>query len=240
MTILAFDTATPATAVALCAAGEPPREARDDPPPGHRPRHASRLLPLAVELLEQAGIGWDAVERIAVGTGPGTFTGLRIGVATARALARAQNVPLTGVSTLHSVALNALGDDAPPGFEAVLAVLDARRGEVFTAGWRLTEIEDPGVPFLSPRAIAPEALGQLIEQTGFTPLLLGNGAVEFRSVLERSEALIPEDRSELHRVTAIHHCRLARALPGSGPDDVHPEYLRLPDAEISRRPDRPQ
>jgi hypothetical protein len=75
----------------------------------------------------------------------------------------------------------------------------------------------------------------LINQAGISPLALGNGAVAFRSVLERSEALIPEDASELHRVTAIHHCRVARAVPGGAPDDVHPEYLRLPDAEITRR-----
>jgi hypothetical protein len=79
---------------------------------------------------------------------------------------------------------------------------------------------------------------KLIGQLGISPLVLGNGAVEFRPVLERSVALIPEDGSQLHRVTAIHHCRLARALPGRSPDDVHPEYLRLPDAEISHRTSR--
>jgi tRNA A37 threonylcarbamoyladenosine modification protein TsaB len=117
----------------------------------------------------------------------------------------------------------------------VLAVLDARRREVFAAGWQRAELERGGAPFLAPRALAPDALAELISQAGISPLVLGNGAVEFRSVLERSEALIPEDASELHRVTAVHHCRLARALPGGAPDDVHPEYLRLPDAEISRR-----
>jgi tRNA threonylcarbamoyladenosine biosynthesis protein TsaB len=111
--ILAFDTATPATVVALCGPGGEAEEARDDPPPGRRPGHATRLMPLAVGLLEQAGIGWDDLERIAVGIGPGTFTGLRIGIATARALARARGIPLTGVSTLHSVALNALAPTAP-------------------------------------------------------------------------------------------------------------------------------
>jgi tRNA threonylcarbamoyladenosine biosynthesis protein TsaB len=237
VSILAFDTATPATTVALCRPGKPPLEARDDPLPGQRPGHATRLMPLAVELLEQAGLGWEDVDRIAVGTGPGTFTGLRIGIATARALARARGIPLIGVSTLHSVALGALGEPIPnlERVDSVLAVLDARRREVFAAGWRLQQIATGEEPFLPPRALAPAALVELIAELGVSPLALGNGAVEFRSVIERSEALIPENGSQLHRVTAIHHCRLARDRPGGAPDDVHPEYLRLPDAELSRR-----
>jgi tRNA threonylcarbamoyladenosine biosynthesis protein TsaB len=235
VSILAFDTATPATTVALCRPGKPALEARDDPLPGQRPGHATRLMPLAVELLEQAGLGWEDVDRIAVGTGPGTFTGLRIGIATARALARARGIPLTGVSTLRSVALNALEEPTAEPIDSVLAVLDARRREVFTAGWRLDQIETGEEPFLPARALAPAALVELIAELGISPLALGNGAVEFRSVLERSRALIPENGSQLHRVTAIHHCRLARDRPGGAPDDVHPEYLRLPDAELSRR-----
>jgi tRNA threonylcarbamoyladenosine biosynthesis protein TsaB len=234
-TLLAFDTATPATTVALCRPGEPALEARDDPLPGRRPGHATRLMPLAVSLLEQAGIGWEAVGRIAVGTGPGTFTGLRIGIASARALARARGIPLTGVSTLRSVALGALEWSSPQRVDSVLAVLDARRHEVFAAGWRIDQIETGGDPFIGPRALAPDALVELIAEHGISPLALGNGAVEFRLVLERSEALIPETASPLHRVTAIRHCRLARDQPGTTPDDVQPEYLRLPDAEISRR-----
>jgi tRNA threonylcarbamoyladenosine biosynthesis protein TsaB len=243
LTILAFDTATPATTVALCGPGESVLEARDDPHPAQRPGHATRLMPLAVSLLGQAGIGWEGVERIAVGIGPGTFTGLRIGIATARALARARGIPLTGVSTLRSVALGALELDEPARerFDSVLAVLDARRREVFAAAWRMDQIETGEAPFLPPRALAPQALAELIAELGISPLALGNGAIEFRTVLERSEALIPENASQLHRVTATHHCRLARAQPGGGaPDDVHPEYLRLPDAEISRRTARHQ
>ena len=83
--------------------------------------------------------------------------------------------------------------------------------------------------------MAPETLAEQLAGWGIPLLALGNGAVEFRSVLERSGALIPEDESALHRVSAANHCRLACALPGAAPDDVEPEYLRLPDAEIARR-----
>ena len=103
MAVLAFDTATASTVVGLLAADGSLVEARHDPPLGGRPEHASRLLPLVHEVVED----WDAVERIAVGTGPGSFTGLRIGVATARALAQARGVPLVGVSTLAVLARRA-------------------------------------------------------------------------------------------------------------------------------------
>ena len=108
MKILAFDTATAATTVAL-ADGNDVLEHRDDPPGGTRPRHTSRLMPLIVEVLDEAGVGWGQLDRIAVGVGPGTFTGLRIGVSTARALAEATDVELVGISTLESLALNADG-----------------------------------------------------------------------------------------------------------------------------------
>jgi hypothetical protein len=71
-------------------------------------------------------------------------------------------------------------------------------------------------------------------------LALGDGAVRFREVLEDSGALIPEDGSRLHRVTATNHCRLATGLRGSDAEEIQPEYLRLPDAEIAHRAAREQ
>jgi tRNA threonylcarbamoyladenosine biosynthesis protein TsaB len=234
--ILAFDTATRATTVALCD-GDWELESRDDPPPGRRPGHATRLLPLVAEVLDRAQASWTDVERIAVGVGPGTFTGLRIGIATARALARARGLPLVGVSTLQSLALGAAEHRrAPPAtVDVVLAVLDARRREVFTAAWRPGAVE--GAPLLAARPIAPDQLAAAIPELGSSVLAIGDGAVEFRQVLERAGALIPDDDAELHRVSAINHCRLASALRAGAPDEIQPDYLRLPDAEISRRSD---
>jgi tRNA threonylcarbamoyladenosine biosynthesis protein TsaB len=234
--ILAFDTATPATTVALSGADRVIFTARHDPLPGERPGHATRLLPLVARVLDRAGVGWEEIDRIAVGVGPGTFTGLRIGIATARALARARGIPLVGVSTLQSLAMARPGPDLTPAvLDAVLAVLDARRGEVFAASWRIDEAEEFDNALLRPRALAPEALAELVEPLGPTALAIGDGAIAFREVLERSGCLIPEDDSPLHKVTATNHCRLADHLEGGVPDEVRPDYLRAPDAEIAHR-----
>jgi tRNA threonylcarbamoyladenosine biosynthesis protein TsaB len=249
--ILGFDTATRATTVALldCDSGAV-LERRDDPPSGVRPRHTTRLMGLVVEVLDAAEAGWEHVDRIAVGVGPGTFTGLRVGVATAHALARAREIPLVGVSTLHALArgaaarVEAAGDrDAAAQVQAagdrdaaVMAVIDARRGEVFAAGWALDDVLGPDAqPVLSARALPPDALAAAMEQDGRAWLAVGDGTVEFKGALERSGARIPEPDSELHRVSAAEHCRLAWGLRPEPPENVQPEYLRLPDAEITLR-----
>ncbi|MFZ0385722.1 MAG: tRNA (adenosine(37)-N6)-threonylcarbamoyltransferase complex dimerization subunit type 1 TsaB, partial [Solirubrobacteraceae bacterium] len=107
--MLGLDTATSATVVGVLEQAADGRELiaierRDDPPPRTRPRHTGALLALAIEALGEAGIGWDELDLLAVGTGPGTFTGLRIGITTTRALAHARELPIVGVSTLRSLA----------------------------------------------------------------------------------------------------------------------------------------
>lgn len=232
--ILGLDTATRATAVALAGPDGEQFEARDDQPPGQRPQHARQLLPLCATVLDRAGRGFGELDCLAVGTGPGTFTGLRIGIATARALARAGETPLVGVSTLRSLAVNALGA-LLPAVDAVLAVLDARRGEAFVAGWSLDALAVLSPPLIEPAALGPEALSAQVARLGVTSVGVGEGAVAFRQVLERSGVFVPDDDSGLHRVTAINHCRIARDLEPSHPERIQPEYLRLPDAELARR-----
>ena len=236
MKVLGIDTATRATAVALLDSDRDAAvERRDDPPPGARPRHTTRLMALVVEVLQAADADWAGVDRIAVGVGPGTFTGLRIGIATAQALARARAIDLVGVSTLHSLARGA--GAAPAALDdAVMAVIDARRGEVFAAGWAAQDVTRPdAVAVLGPRALAPDALAEAMGSDGRSWLAIGDGAVEFRAALEHVGARIPEPDSELNRVSAIEHCRLASGLRPGPPDGIQPEYLRLPDAEINLR-----
>ena len=202
--ILGIDTATPSTAVAFWSPDQAV-ERRDDPPPGGRPAHASRLLALVEEVVD-----WDAAERVAVGVGPGGFTGLRIGIATARALAQARDLPLVGVSSLAALAAPV---DGP-----VVAVIDARRGEVFAAS--------PGA--FEPVALAPADLGARIEPG---TIAVGDGAVRFREELERAGAVVPADGSPLHRVSAIEVCMLGATGEPAGRDSLLPDYRREPDAK---------
>lgn len=247
--LLAFDTATPATAVALVTGGSR-AELRHEPAPGERPGHAAQLLPLATRLLDDAGLRFADLDRIAVGRGPGTFTGLRIGVATARALAQATGADLVGVSTLRALATTAMKASDPlsrgdadslraarrEGSDpsAVLAVLDARRGEAFVGGWR------GGEELVAPAAVTPALLARLAEAAAPPLLAVGDGAVRFRAVLEPCGATVPADGSPLHRVSALGVADLAAKAPPAGREGVTPEYLRLPDAEIALRERRPE
>lgn len=228
MIVLGFDTATPATAVALLDDAHPgaSAERRHEPAAGERPGHAAQLLALAAELLGEAGLRFADVDRIAVGLGPGTFTGLRIGVATARALSQASEAELVGVSTLRALAVQAEPAAARAGADVgVLAVIDARRGEAFAAGWR------GGRPVLEQVALAPAQLAARVAAEGGAWLAAGDGALRFREDLEGVGCTVPTDGSEQHGVSARAVCRLALQAPqGTARDLVVPDYLRPPDA----------
>jgi tRNA threonylcarbamoyladenosine biosynthesis protein TsaB len=193
MLILAFDTATEVATSALVADGEVL---------GERVSRAVTLLEDVDALLRQGGAHADEIEALAVGIGPGSFTGVRVGLATARGLALSLDVPVAGVSTLAALAAGAPG---------ALPVIDARRREIFVANGE-------------PRALAPAEL-ELPPGT----LCVGNGAVRYRAILEAAGAEIPPDRDERHLPRARFHAQLARDF---GPaEEVEPLYLRVPDAD---------
>jgi tRNA threonylcarbamoyladenosine biosynthesis protein TsaB len=219
--VLGLDTATPST-VAGVLAGDAVFEVRDDPEPGVRPAHAGRLLGAAEEALAAAGVGWEDVSRLAVGVGPGSFTGLRIGIATARALAQARGLPVVGVSTLEALARGA--GDAP----VVLAMIDARRGEAFAAAWQ------GGARLLAPAALAPEVLAERVRAMPVAPVAVGDGAVRFRGSLEAAGAHVPPDEDGAHRLRAEHVCKLGAEGSPTDRDALLPDYLREPDA-VPRR-----
>lgn len=232
MILLGLDTATSATAVALRLADGVASEARDDPAQGGRPSHTSDLLGLAVRLMDAADIQWSDLEAIAVGLGPGTFTGLRVGVATARGLAQSLDLPLIGVSSLRALALPALG--ASP----VLAVLDARRGEVFLAAYaseRDGARGDGAREILAPQACKPDELPAVLAALGGKPpRAVGDGAIRYRAQLQAAGALVASDDSPLHLLRATAICELAEQQGADAPlDRVLPRYGRRPDAEIA-------
>jgi tRNA threonylcarbamoyladenosine biosynthesis protein TsaB len=236
MTILGFDTATPSTVVGLLR-GEELFEARHDPEPDERPGHATRLLGLVDDVLSQAAMTTTEVARIGVGTGPGSFTGLRIGIATAHGLAYGSGAELAGVSTLRALAEGVLSEGRDPATalpgeaSLVAAVIDARRGETFAGAWRGKDEVMPA------SALAPEALADVLSALGEPVLAVGDGALRFRPILESGGAAIPPDGDPVHRVGARHVCRLgaeARIAPGA---PVLPEYVRPPDAQARRPPE---
>ena len=224
MILVAMDTATPSTVAGVLLDGGRVVEARDDPPEGSRGEHASRLLVLVERALAEAGVGWPDLERIAVGVGPGGFTGLRIGIATARALAQARGLPLVPVSSLAALAA---GTGAAGG--AVAAVVDARRGEVFAGVWA-GERE-----LLAPAALAPEALAERLRGLDLPVQAVGDGAVRFRAALEGAGVTVPVDGSAVHRIAAAPLCRLGAAAEPAERDRLLPDYRRDPDAKPPKR-----
>jgi tRNA threonylcarbamoyl adenosine modification protein YeaZ len=172
--ILAFDTATDVAASALVDGEEVVVERTSTP---------KTLLADIDALLRQSGAHAGDVEALAVGIGPGSFTGTRIGLAVARGLSLALGVPAAGVSTLDALAAGA------PGAEPVI---DARRGEVFVRG---------------PRAVRPGAL-----ELPPGAVCVGDGAVRFRDVLEGRGLQVPVEDDERHVVRARFHARLAKAF----------------------------
>jgi len=193
--ILAFDTATDRATSALVGDGEVL---------GERVSRASTLLADVDALVRQAGAHPRDITGLALGIGPGSFTGIRIGLAAARGLALALDVPAAGVSTLDALAAGAPG---------AIAVIDAKRREVFVAG---------------PQAIAP---AELELEAGAT--YVGDGAVRYRELFEQAGAEVPPDADERHLPRARFHAELATEF---GPVElVEPLYVRLPDAvEIAR------
>ena len=227
-----MDTSTAASAACVFRSDGEVFEVAPDPAElTARPAHARELMPAVADVMERAGLGYGDLAAIAVGVGPGTFTGLRIGIATARALASANGLRLKPVSSLAALAAGIGAEAAGTGAEAeapppLLAVIDAKRGEVFAA-----EYEQGGDRRWGPLALRPEELVERLRTDGVRRLAAGDGSVRFRGVLEAAGTSVMPDDSRAHVVRALHVCRLAAAVPGVAPQAVLPDYLRAPDAK---------
>jgi tRNA threonylcarbamoyladenosine biosynthesis protein TsaB len=234
--IVGLDTSTRGTSVAVLVPSGREVERRDDPAAHEQPRHAEALQPLLEQALEQAAVGWDEVARICVGVGPGGFTGLRLGISTARALSQGHDLPVVGISSLEALArgvelASAKELDLPGHPEVsgpVLAVIDARHGEVFAASYRHHRTT------MEPGTFPPHELAERVaarREWGRSPMLgVGDGAIRFRAELERAGVAVPSDSSRVHRVSALMVCRLGRAREPVDRDALLPDYLREPDA----------
>jgi tRNA threonylcarbamoyladenosine biosynthesis protein TsaB len=192
--VLSFDTATHIATVALVEGGAPL---------GERSTRAFRVLADADELLAGIGASPMDITALVVGTGPGSFTGTRLGLALARGFALGRQVPVAGVSTLDALAAGAPG---------ALPVVDAGRREVFTMLGG------------EPRALPASEL----QVDGVT--CVGDGALRYRATLEGRGAHVPPDSSPDHVPHARLHAALASEY-GSA-ELVQPIYVRAPDAQV--------
>jgi len=196
--ILAFDTATDVATSALVDDGEVLAE---------RASRALTLLEDVDALLRQGGAHPRDLDALAVGTGPGSFTGVRIGLAVGRGLALSLELEGAGVSTLDALSAGAPG---------ALPVIDARRREVFSVVDGEWVVRVPA---------------ELDVAEGTT--CVGNGAVRYRALFEERGAVVPPDGDERHVPRARFHAQLARDF--GAVDAIEPLYLRVPDAEKTAR-----
>lgn len=226
MTVLCLDTATDDVSVALGRGGAVLGDVRLRAPR----RHAEVLVPTIEFLFRRTGVELAQVGAIAVGIGPGLFTGLRVGVTTAKSLAQVLNVPVVGVPSLDLIAY-----PLRYGHALVAAVIDARRGEVFYALYRpvpggLQRVSDYEVG--SPR----ELVAELGAQSGEV-MLAGGGALLYRRELaELEHAMIAGPAHAAPDARALVELAEARVEREEFSPlwDVHPLYGRRSDAEINR------
>ena len=209
MIVLALDTALSACQAAVTEDGRTLAALSEPMERGHQ----ERLAPLVAETMDRAGLGFDRIDRIAVTVGPGSFTGVRVGLAFAKGLALALDRPCAGIGTLEALGLSVAG----PGF--VAAAIDARRDQLYLQAFI------DGVPIMAPDALAAgEAAARLAElYAGGPAVLIGPGAALLDGMIAGARldpAAIP-DIEVLARIAA------ARPVPTAAP---RPLYLRAPDA----------
>lgn len=223
MLVAAIETSTAGCAVAIgTEQGVIAADASDDG------KHAEFLIPALARLCDSAGISPGEIEGVAVDIGPGLFTGLRVGVAAAKALAQARSLPMAGVPSL-----DVLARGAGTASSIICPCLDAKRGEVFAAFYRREDAEIRRLTEFTP--YPPEALRSEIEARGETITLVGEGALRYRDRLATGHAEFAASdlaRPDARVLLQIAAARLARG-EGDRLESVAPLYVRRSDAEIN-------
>lgn len=225
MLVLALDTATEAAGVCLATPDGVQASATLS-----RPRaHAAFLTPAVRFCCEQAGVGPTEVDGVAVATGPGLYTGLRVGIAAAQAFAHARGIPVVGRGTLDLIAYPYRHVRAD---RVLVAVLDARRREVFWARYRPT---GDGVLALGRAEVGPpDRLAAELAAEAEPVLCVGEGAARHRAVLQAARAHVAAPFGVQPSATALAELALPALARGEGvgPGGLRPLYLRAADATI--------
>ena len=228
MNVLGIETATERLGAALLTGDSRLFERRTD----SRSSHCELLAGFITELAAESGVPLERIEGIAVSVGPGSFTGLRIGIATAMGLAYGLGIPACGVNTLAALAYAAGLDGA-----FVCPLIDARRSEAYAAVYRV----GAGAPatVVEPAAVPVARLAAVIAGLGEPVMLTGPAAEKFRPIIEAAgnhplDILPPESAQPSAAAVA----RLGRILFASGgggsPASLSPVYLRRSDAELAK------
>ncbi len=222
MITLSFDTATPAPGLALVRDGGVVGERQIAAQVGAGRRVAEEIHALLVATSHPL----DSVERIVVGLGPGGFTGIRIGIATALGLGQARGIPVVGVSTLETLA-RGLMDVHDPG-AVLVPVIDARRNEVFTAAYRAEA--DRLVEVAEARALPVSEMGSFLSTLEGPVVIAGDGVARLEDGARTGpEVVVDTDHGVVRAALAVGLADTGHGRP------VSPIYLRLPDAEVNRR-----
>lgn len=213
MIVLGIDTAQPACSAAVMRDGAVLASLSEPMMRGHQERLALQVA----EVMAQAGAGFDALDRIAVTVGPGSFTGLRVGMAFAKGLGLALDRPCVGVGSLHALAAS------EGGAGLVAAAIDAKRGQVYL------QVFADGHPIMAPQALdIAAAVARLVEATGGAPLILvGSGAPLLAAA---APAAVVSSRIAADPVA------LARLGAAASLAPARPLYLRAPDAKLPGQP----
>lgn len=211
MLVLGLDTCLSSCSVAVLDGERVLASAREVMARGHQ----ERLAPMAQQVMAEAGLAFDRLDRIAVTVGPGSFTGLRVGIAFAKGLALALDLPAVGVGTLEALAAEAGKDSGGLVFPAI----DARRGQLY-----LQAFED-GRALMAPDALTAEvAAARLAEISQGRPFTLVGSGAALLADLAPSARIVPAEGAD-----ARHVARLAAARD---PAPLKPLYLRAPDAKL--------
>ena len=226
MKILAIDTSATVASAALCE--------NDEPIAVYSQKsgltHSQTMLPMIRDLMRNSGVTIDDIDMMAVSAGPGSFTGVRIGISTVKGLAFGKNKICVGVSTLEAMAQSARF--VPEG-TIVCPAMDARRSQLYNA---LFTVQNGALVRLTEdRAIAADALAEELSGSGKSVWVLGDGWAICEKALKERGVFCTVAPEELRWQTAFGVCLAAQSKTPTGAEDLLPVYLRLSQAERERQ-----